>query len=1152
MGRIEAGGHGRLGRLVPIVIGWLLVGALLPPPVVVGAQPGDPSGTTSTITATGPVVADGAAQSSVTIILKDAVGTPIEGTIPAFAATGAYNLVGGCSPTDSSGTSTCTLASTRSEDKILTITTPALVGPSATVIFTPGEFVRLQVIAPGEAAVPGTNAGKSGSPDKQTLGAWFNVTVNAVDAYANVVTVVTDGVSISTGDPAPAAVSGPDDLVSGKHSFSVKFVTATTGGWTVTAHDLDRTGIADGAAGPIPVDAFSGLRALVPGQTLGTAAPCAVGGTPTAQTAGTWFDVTVYAVDAAGCLLETASADRVHLASADPNAVLPGDVDLVGGMAVFPFTFRTATAAGWTLTATDVTNPSKVPGTSSGVRVNAGSFTQLQILLPGEVAAPGTATGKTSAAPSTQTVGVAFSVTVKSVDACWNPVTTSDGSGITDSVRITSSASPTTTLAQGALSAGVATYSVALTGPTGQVLTATDTINSTKTAGTSAPITLDTFVKLQILLPGETAAPNTTTGKTGTPTTQTAGTSFTVTVNAVDATWNKVGTVTDAVALTSTDTNAVLSAGALSGGTVQLTVTLKTATTSGWTITSRDTTNSAKTSGTSAAVRVNPATYFRLQVLTPGEYAVPGTTTGKTGTPSTQTAGTAFTVTVNAVDAYWNVVTGITDTIRITSSDSAATLPTNKSLSSGTQTFSVTLRTTSATGWTVTATDQSDTSKAGTSASIPTIAGTIKLQILLPGETAAPNTTAGKTGTPTAQTAGTSFSVTVNAVDVNWNKVTSVTDTVAITSSDANAVLPSSAALVSGTKTFSVTLRTAGSRTVTASDLTYTTRAGSTSSAVTVNPAVFTRLQLLVPGEHAAPGTSTGKTGSPSSQRAAVPFTVTVNAVDAYWNVVGSVSHTVRITSSDAAATLPANAALSAGTRTFSVTLRTPPSQTVTAVDATDGSKTASTSPAIAVLGAPATLTLSTSAGVIVWGAGFTLTARFGASGAYRAVTFQSSIDAVSWTALTTLTTDTSGNASLYYRAARNLWYRAAFAGAPDLSAANSNTVRVVVRQIALLRPTLGGRTRTIARGSSVTFTTTVRPARPELPKAKVTFTFTLYRAGHIVYSGRREVYIDSAGLAKWTWKFGSPGLWYVRAIANPTTTNANSAWSQIEKYYVP
>ena len=39
-----------------------------------------------------------------------------------------------------------------------------------------------------------------------------------------------------------------------------------------------------------------------------------------------------------------------------------------------------------------------------------------------------------------------------------------------------------------------------------------------------------------------------------------------------------------------------------------------------------------------------------------------------------------------------------------------------------------------------------------------------------------------------AQTAGSSFTVTVNAVDTNWNVVSS-TDTVAITSSDSNATL---------------------------------------------------------------------------------------------------------------------------------------------------------------------------------------------------------------------------------------------------------------------------------------------------------------------------------------------------------------------------
>src|SRR5207249_7234782 len=62
-----------------------------------------------------------------------------------------------------------------------------------------------------------------------------------------------------------------------------------------------------------------------------------------------------------------------------------------------------------------------------------------------------------------------------------------------------------------------------------------------------------------------------------------------------------------------------------------------------------------------------------------------------------------------------------------------------------------------------------------------------------------------------------------------------------------------------------------------------------------------------------------------------------------------TVTDTAGITSSDSAATLPANTALAAGTRNFSVTLNTAGSQTVTATDITDTNKTANTSPPITV-----------------------------------------------------------------------------------------------------------------------------------------------------------------------------------------------------------
>src|SRR5205823_13028155 len=82
----------------------------------------------------------------------------------------------------------------------------------------------------------------------------------------------------------------------------------------------------------------------------------------------------------------------------------------------------------------------------------------------------------------------------------------------------------------------------------------------------------------------------------------------------------------------------------------------------------------------------------------------------------------------------------------------------------------------------------------------------------------------------------------------------------------------------------SFTFETAGTRTVTAPDAAAALTAN-TSASVTVNAGASVKLQLLVPGEPAAPGTATGKTGSPTAETAGTSYSVTVNAVDANWNV---------------------------------------------------------------------------------------------------------------------------------------------------------------------------------------------------------------------------------------------------------------------------
>jgi len=351
----------------------------------------------------------------------------------------------------------------------------------------------------------------------------------------------------------------------------------------------------------------------------------------------------------------------------------------------------------------------------------------------------------------------------------------------------------------------------------------------------------------------------------------------------------------------------------------------------------------------SSVFTVNPGAFTALQVLVPGEVAAPGTPGGKTGTPNALVAGTSFNVTVNAVDAYWNVIKTATDLVGLTSSDSNAAMPANVALVSGTKVMSVTLKT--AGSATVTASDLTNSSKSSsTSPSIAVnTASFSKLQILAPGEAAAPGTVAGKIGTPAAQTVGTSFNVIINAVDANWNPIANVNDIVGLTSSDSNAILSANTPLAGGTATLSVMPQTAANSTFTAKDITDTSKTANTTPVISVAAGQFAQLQLLVPGEIAAPGTVTGKTGSPSQQILGESFSVTVNAVDANWNKVATAAEVVGLTSSDTAASLAANTSLVAGTLSLGVTLNTLGSATITASDLSDGSKPAAISPSITV-----------------------------------------------------------------------------------------------------------------------------------------------------------------------------------------------------------
>ena len=184
------------------------------------------------------------------------------------------------------------------------------------------------------------------------------------------------------------------------------------------------------------------------------------------------------------------------------------------------------------------------------------------------------------------------------------------------------------------------------------------------------------------------------------PVSATAGTQLAggFTVTAQDAGNNTVTTYGGTVQFTSTDGLAVLpSNSTLINGVGTFNATLKQS--GNQTITATDTVQSGIT-GTSNAISVGPASASHFLV----------------NAPASATAGTPFSFTVAALDPYNNTDTNYAGTVHFTSSDGAASLPTDTTLVLGLGTPSATLNTTGP--QTMTATDTVNGTITGTSGTI--------------------------------------------------------------------------------------------------------------------------------------------------------------------------------------------------------------------------------------------------------------------------------------------------------------------------------------------------------------------------------------------------------------------------------------------------
>jgi hypothetical protein len=187
-------------------------------------------------------------------------------------------------------------------------------------------------------------------------------------------------------------------------------------------------------------------------------------------------------------------------------------------------------------------------------------------------------------------------------------------------------------------------------------------------------------------------------------------------------------------------------------------------------------------------------------------------------------------------------------------------------------------------------------------------------------------------GFPSPTTAGQGHSVTVTALDSDGGVMTGYVGTVHFSSSDPQAVLPADYTFTpadKGTRAFTVTLKTAGTWSVSVADTGPTAFAG-TEEAIAVNPAAPATFQV---------------SGFPSLVSVGDSGYFGVTAYDAYGNLASNYAGTVHFSSSDGHAVLPADYTFTPsdhGTAYFSAGLSTAGPQSLTVRDAANPAATGS------------------------------------------------------------------------------------------------------------------------------------------------------------------------------------------------------------------
>ncbi len=270
--------------------------------------------------------------------------------------------------------------------------------------------------------------------------------------------------------------------------------------------------------------------------------------------------------------------------------------------------------------------------------------------------------------------------------------------------------------------------------------------------------------------------------------------------------------------------------------------------------------------------------------------------------PPNVPAGVAVAVHAVALDAWNQPVPDYAGTGYVTSSDPRAVLPAQVTFEQGHAFFEVT--------WSAPGMQTLTVGVAGA----PSLIGTTTTEVSV-----AALATQFAVGLPPTAPAGTPVAVQVLALDARNQPVPGYSGTLRVTSSDPKAVFPAEVTFRDGHAVLQVTFATPGEQTLTLTDRSGAALAATATTKVAA-PAVATQFAVRLP-PHVAAGTT-------------VP--VQIVALNARSQPVSAYTGTVRVTSSDPRALLPAEVTFQDGQATVNVTFVSAGPHTLTIADRLD------------------------------------------------------------------------------------------------------------------------------------------------------------------------------------------------------------------------